>query len=365
MAKQEHLDLLKQGSDPWNAWRKQHQSIRLDLIAADLRRVDLTKANLRLANFTRANLRRAYLSEADLERANLERADLTRARLRGANLRGANLIETNLIDADLTKVDLRGAHLRGANLKGANLIEADLKGADLGGTDLSNADLKGANLANAQTWSTVFANVDLSDVKGLATVRHSGPSSIGVDTIYRSGGEIPEGFLRGAGIPNTFLDYMHSLVGKAIQYFACFISYSSKDQLFCNRLYADLQAKGIRTWYFKEDATWGKPVWGEIEHGIKLYDKLVVVCSKQSLQSGPVLREVERALQREDKEGKHVLFPIRLDDYLFEQWEHERKADILNKVVGDFRGWNRSAEEYEASFKKFLQALRAPDESTC
>jgi hypothetical protein len=55
------------------------------------------------------------------------------------------------------------------------------------------------------------------------------------------------------------------------------------------------------------------------------------------IQSGPVLREIERPLQREDRESKNVLFPIRIDDYLFDKWNHPRKAEVVAKVVGDFR----------------------------
>ena len=101
---------------------------------------------------------------------------------------------------------------------------------------------------------------------------------------------------------------------------------------------------------------------GEIDRGIRVYDKLIVVCSKRSLNSGPVLREIDRALNREDKEHRNILFPIRIDNYLFEGWEHPRKQDVLAKVAGDFRGWNRSARKYEAAFKRLLKGLRAPDE---
>ena len=47
-----------------------------------------------------------------------------------------------------------------------------------------------------------FADVDLSEVKGLESVGHQGPSTIGVDTLVRSEGEIPEAFLRGCGVPD-------------------------------------------------------------------------------------------------------------------------------------------------------------------
>ena len=171
---------------------------------------------------------------------------------------------------------------------------------------------------------------------------HVGPSTIGIDTIYKSKGNIPEVFLRGAGVPEDFIVYMRSLVGKAIDFYSCFISYSSQDDDFAQRLYADLQAKNVRCWKFDENAKWGEPVWGEIDTAIRHYDKLVVICSKHSLQSPPVIREIERALQKEDREHRNVLFPIRIDDYLFDEWDHPRKADVVSKVIGDFRGWKRS-----------------------
>ena len=70
----------------------------------------------------------------------------------------------------------------------------------------------------------------------------------------------------------------------------------------------------------------------------------MVICSQHSLQSPPVIREIERALQKEDREHRNVLFPIRIDDYLFDEWDHPRKADVVSKVIGDFRGSERSRD---------------------
>jgi hypothetical protein len=257
--------------------------------------------------------------------------------------------------------DLHGADLSEANLSWANLHRANLHEANLSWANLRAANLDGAHLDEAELYGTVFADVDLSMTRGLATVHHIGPSTISIDTIYRSGGKIPEAFLRGAGVPDAFITYMASLVGQPIQFYSCFISHSSQDKQFCARLYADLQARHVRTWYFPEDARWGEPVWGEIDHSIQGYDKLVVVCSKNSLQSGPVLREIARALNREDREGQSVLFPIRIDDYIFKHWAHPRQADVLAKVVGDFSGWARSPEHYDKAFERLLRALQASE----
>ena len=88
-----------------------------------------------------------------------------------------------------------------------------------------------------------------------------------------------------------------------------------------------------------------------------------MICSKDSLKSVPVIREIERALQKEDREHRNVLFPIRIDDYLFDEWEHPRKADVVSKVIGDFRGVNDFAT-YAKAFPRFLDALNLPQQAS-
>ncbi len=338
MANPEYLEILKQGFDAWNKWRAENPRIIPSLQEADLHW---------------ANLSRANLSGADLEGKDLRGADLSWAKLIGANLNWVNLSGANLAGADLGT-----ARLTGADLGGASLREAILQATDLSGAKLENSDF-----TSAITDLAVFGDNDLSTVIGLEMVRHWGPSTIGIDTIYKSKGNIPEVFLRGCGVPEDFITYIRSLGSKAIDSYSCFISYSSKDNDFAQRLYADLQAKNVRCWKFDENAKWGEPVWGEIDTAVRHYDKLVVVCSKHSLESPPVIREIERALQKEDREHRNVLFPIRIDDYLFDEWEHPRKADVVSKVIGDFRGSDNLAT-YAKAFPRFLDALNRPQQAS-
>ncbi len=144
--------------------------------------------------------------------------------------------------------------------------------------------------------------------------------------------------------------------------FTCFMAHSHEDEVFAAKLYADLKSHGIKAWRFEEDAKWGETVWGEIDRSIKKYDKLVVVLSENSLQSKPVLREIQRSLDREDKEHKNILFPITLDRYVFDKWEYERKVDVMEKVVGDFIGWDTDAAKYSKAFEKLLRGLQAEKE---
>jgi hypothetical protein len=57
-----------------------------------------------------------------------------------------------------------------------------------------------------------------------------------------------------------------------------------------------------------------------------------------------------------------VLFPICIDDYLFDEWENPRKGDVVSKVAGDFRGSDNLAT-YQKAFPCFLDALNRPQQA--
>src|SRR5206468_3575693 len=154
-------------------------------------------------------------------------------------LNGSNLGGANLSRADLSSADLSSAKLDWTNFDEANLSDAHLNTTYLGHAHFSRANLAGADFSGAMMSLTVFGDVDFSLAKGLEAVDHFGSSTIGIDTIYNSKGNIPEVFLKGTGVDDTFITYIRSLVGKPIDYYSCFISYSSKDEAFAKRLYAD------------------------------------------------------------------------------------------------------------------------------
>ena len=107
---------------------------------------------------------------------------------------------------------------------------------------------------------------------------------------------------------------MPSLLGEPVQFYSCFISYASKDQVFAERLHADLQNKGVRCWFAPEDMKIGDRLRPRIDETIRVYDKLLLILSKTSVASQWVEQEVETALARERQQGMTVLFPVRIDN---------------------------------------------------
>jgi TIR domain len=223
---------------------------------------------------------------------------------------------------------------------------------------LTDADFRRADLQKVKLGWTTFGDTELSQAKGLETIDHRGPSYIDILTIYRSGGNIPGVFLRGAGVDDNFITYIRSLVGKAIEYYSCFISYSSKDEAIAKRLYADLQSNKVRCWFAPEDLKIGDKIRPRIDESIHLHDKLLLVLSQHSVASQWVEQEVETALSRERKENRTVLFPIRLDGSVMES-EGGWPALIRNtRNIGDFTRW-KNHNAYQKAFDRLLHDLKA------
>jgi len=330
MANEEHLKILKRGVHVWNKWREEHPAIQVDL-----RYADLCGADLRKMDFGGSRLRtRDYFS------ANPNGADFWRVNLSEANLTEADFYNASFGDADLSRATLRSAGLIATRFRGVKLSGADLTDTRIG--------------------YTIFDRVDLSEVKGLETVAHDGPSDVSISTIYQSKGQIPEAFLRDTGVPQTFITYVHSLVGSPFD--SCFISYSSKDQEFAERLHADLQRNEVRCWFALRDLKIGDRFRERIDEAIHLHDKLLIVLSENSVASLWVEKEIETAFEEERQQNRIVLFPIRLDDAVMET-KQAWAADIRRaRHIGDFRDW-KNHNSYKRAFDRLLRDLHAKNKA--
>jgi uncharacterized protein YjbI with pentapeptide repeats len=377
MADPEHLAKLSQGPSEWRTWRNLNRVSAPDLSGAWLARAVLDDFDLKDANLESCDLQGAHLRETNLTRANLKfavlsgadlgAATLTDAKMQSAMLIGSQVGRAYLQGVDLTAARLTNSNFAGSNLKHACLVRADLRGVNLGGADLSEANLDCARLAY-----TSLCDLDLSEVRGLETVDHRGPSSIGVDTIFKSRGKIPAAFLRGAGVPGALVDYVAALAGAAepIQFFSCFISHSHADHEFCARLHEALEQLGTRVWFAPEDMKGGKKIHEQIESAIQMFDRLLLVLSPASMSSNWVATEVAHARQRESREGRQILFPIALIDFdqirRWQSFDAETGKDMAREVreyfIPDFSSW-RDPVQFERTLARLLRDLRATEAS--
>lgn len=389
MANAEHMRILRHGVEAWNRWRLRHGEARPRSIFAgtphlfgDLSCADLRNWNLNDANFERIDLRcailaKATLVESKLIESHLEGADFSEADLSGADLRyvycagsgfetppggGFNEELSSAGDAVFT-----GANLRRANLGYANITNVDLRGADLTGAFMFETSCAFADLTGALIGGTVFSSMDISAVKGLDSVIHVAPSTIGLDTIYESAGRIPDVFLRGAGVPEEVIDLARSIrAGPAIQWYSCFISYSTKDDEFSRRLHSRMRDANMRVWFAPEDLKGGKKLHEQLFEAIQMNDRLLLVLSEHSIQSEWVMTEIRKAREVEKKENRRKLFPIRLTDFeTLRDWTcfdadsgKDLAVEVREYFIPDFSNW-RDHDAFEAAFARLKKDLEA------
>jgi len=319
MANPEHVAKLKEGVEAWNAWR----------------------------------------------RTTSDKPDLSRIVLTNTEFAGCDLTGSDFSDAILEQVTFIGCKCNTCSFERANLVavilfatqmhSCNFKDARIGFSEFHGTSLRQSEFAGAAVQGTAFAGVDLRGVQGLDTVE-AHANSIGIDTFFKSGG-LPKSFLRKSGVPEEFIQYAASLIGKAIEYYSCFLSYSSKDDEFARRLYNDLQGKNVRTWFAPEDLKIGDRFRSRIDESIRIHDKLVIILSENSVNSDWVETEVESALEREQKEGKDVLFPIAIDEEGFTSTQPWAKDIRLKRHIGDFRKW-KSHDDYTAAFDRLVRDLK-------
>ncbi len=327
----------------------------LDLSRAHLSPLEFSSAKSDFANHVSRGYRTSHkdtvLSNDNLRPVNLSYADLSYAYLNNADLSYADLSYVNLIGAHLYGTNLGSAYISSTDLSHTALIDADLSSTNLIGTNFSNAYLRGTNLSGARLWNTVFGNVDMRTVKGLETVVHQGPSTIGANTLERSQGDIPEVFLRGVGLSDTFLDYARALRQKPLLYNTCFLSYSREDEVFAKRLYNDLQGEGVRCWLAPEDM---------MQDNIGLGDKVVLLLSQFSLESSWAFLEGYMVFSMEQVENRTMLFLIRLDNAVMQPELDGWFAGIRQqRSIEDFEGWEKRDDVYQQGLARLLHDLRA------
>jgi uncharacterized protein YjbI with pentapeptide repeats len=330
MANKEHLEILREGYLSWHKWRKSNP-----YISPNLRGTDFRGSSFRNYNFSHTDFQSSCLSGVDVSKSKLPGCGFRTTDLRGSNLTDSYMQDAKFIRADLSDADLRGCCLHRA-------VFRDTK-------------LDGSIFTGAQLYQTIFVRCNLSSCIGLDAVRHEGPSVLDIKTI-RISKNLPINFLRGCGLPDVLIEYLPSIFNPAIDFYSCFISYSTKDEDFAQRLYADLQNNGVRCWFAPEDLKVGAELRPTFDEAIRIRDKLLVVLSVNSLQRPWVKREVEQALDEEIRCGQTKLFPVRLDDAIFDVtmgWA----TDVQRRHIGDFRQW-KEHEAYQKSLARLLRDLK-------
>ena len=145
--------------------------------------------------------------------------------------------------------------------------------------------------------------------------------------------------------------------GQAVQYHSCFISHSSEDQAFAERLNNDLKRNGVQSWFAPQDLKIGAKMRVTFDEKVLENNKLLLVLSEHSVNSAWIEQEVETALAKEQEDDELVLFPIRLDDAIMEIRTGWPALVKNTRHIGDFYQWT-NPNKYQKALQRLLSDLQ-------
>ena len=156
------------------------------------------------------------------------------------------------------------------------------------------------------------------------------------------------------------------MVGQPFDHYSCFLSHSTRDTEFAERLHGRLRDEKLRVWYAPEDMKGGEKMFPQIDQAIRTYDKLLLVLSESSMKSEWVATEIRRARKAELQAGGQKLFPIRLCSIdAIREWEcfdadtgKDLAVELREYHIPDFTGW-KDHDSLEAAFGRLMKDLRA------
>jgi hypothetical protein len=140
-----------------------------------------------------------------------------------------------------------------------------------------------------------------------------------------------------------------------------FLSYGGPDEPFARKLFKEMTDRDIKVFFFPETATPGQRLHRTMSEGIHEYERVLLICSANSLDRPGVVNEIEQVLAREAREGgAELLMPITIDDYVFKRWNPSRvdiARQVRDRVVIDFSGTEFSPKKFQDRFDRILKAL--------
>lgn len=347
------------------------------LEGADLSGMDLHESILACANLNGANLQGATLTETNLIEATFI----------NANLAGVNLSPSSMVGADLYKANLEGAILEGVQLRKSCLVMANFSGARLSGVGLQNATLGATNFSDTMLAFVDFHNViypsdpsappplqnGIPNIVDLAALRKTAKAYSLKPDLVKKNPEVEDAFcsfealmdfLSHCDLDDDVLDSFKQWTKSGI-FHSIFISYSSKDEEFATWLYACLKAAGVDVWFAPKDIRGGRKIYDQVCGALESRDKVLLVLSENSIASEWVNSEILKTRDRERKEGRQMLFPIRITDYeKIKNWMsfdsdsgHDLAREVRSYHVPDFSNW-RDEIHLKPAVKRLLEDLR-------
>jgi len=203
-----------------------------------------------------------------------------------------------------------------------------------------------------------------STVAGLETTRHSGPNSIGIDTLYEPNDRISDVFLHGRSVPEDFIAYKSCFLGGTVDFYPNF-SQLQPQELRClpNGRTMHCRAKAFVAGSMNISTslmTISTSADLSTEEYVSGTRCCFVVPKRLWTHGGSIERSTlpsgKKKTFRDDGKSDLAIIPVVLDES-FLPWEGEHAAVFQRRQSADFRECNSDSGKCGQQFQRVVQAL--------
>lgn len=190
----------------------------------------------------------------------------------------------------------------------------------LDGCHFNSVDLRNSTISNSQLFKSGFLNCQLS-AKTLSPETKDDSqnyASIDLQTIVKSAPISRIVLAKYFAITDPNVQATLKTITTKMKFQSVFISFSFKDKLFAQALYDGLTARGVPVFYWEHDAPGGRTLRDIMSTNVQRFERLVFIASEYSLKSKPCQFEISEARKKQEATWDDILYPIHIDDYLFE-----------------------------------------------
>jgi uncharacterized protein YjbI with pentapeptide repeats len=291
-----------------------------------------------------------------------------------------DVIEFYFGGCNFDNVSFQGVYLTYSRFEGHTRENYDFKlafsNSFIGNNSFNNFDLSDSDFKQCVLEQTTFSNCYLKSTTINNTNKSRGNefSFIDFQTILKSDKIDPIVLEKCFGINESIIKDKIAQIATKIEYQTIFISYSFKDKQFANNLNKSLIRKGVVTFLWENDAPGGKDLKKIMRENIKEKDRLLFIASENSLRSKACQYELLEGSKKQEQLWQEILFPIHIDNYLFEiekdeikpiekqdeYWKNilelrDIKSIDFTRVVGKYRSiqFDKKVTELITGLKKY------------
>lgn len=296
---------------------------------------NMTNISISFSKMTGSQIREVRLRRANLEQSNIAASSLTAVDLRNARLCGTGFIESRIsrshfVGAIAMTADFSDAHITRCRFEYSDLSETSFHNSEFVSCRISKCNVIGTDFSGARFNNCMINDIDFS--RALDTDRMK------ITNAQKGDGCQTETELISNG-PKRFQ--------------SCFLSYSSLDYEFVNKLSLDLPEHGVLIWLDRKDMSSINWIETSLQKAILSHDVLVLVLSQHAEGRDWVKFETEQA-----RAAGVEIVPVVIDYQIGErQWVKDIMEAGHDTI--DFTQWRNEAS-YLTARALLLKRLANP-----